>query len=440
MSAAVTAMPADAPATPALPVEGAFAYRDGVLSAEGVPLTTIAREVGTPVYVYAAGRLRRNYRAYADAFGPDVGICYALKANSNQSVIRVLAEQGAGADVVSGGELQRALRAGVPAAKIVFSGVGKSDGEIAQALAAGIHQINVESVPELHAVSRVASGMGATAEVALRVNPDVDAGTHGKISTGRKEDKFGIDFAHTGEVYAMAASLPGVKPVGIAVHIGSQLLKTAPYRAAYGRLAELVRAIRADGQTITRLDLGGGLGVPYRGEPAPDHRELAAIVRETVGGLGCALTLEPGRSLVADAGVLLAGVVFVKEGLHRRFLIVDAAMNDLIRPAMYDAWHTIVPVAEPSADTPLFPMDVVGPVCETGDTFARQREMPPIPAGGLVAFLTAGAYGAVMASSYNTRALIPEVLVDGDRWAVVRRRPSLDEMLALESAPAWMGA
>ncbi|HYE48336.1 MAG TPA: diaminopimelate decarboxylase [Azospirillaceae bacterium] len=421
--------------------QGPFAYRGGTMVAEGVPLAAIAEAVGTPAYVYSAGRIRQNYRAYADALaGLPVDICYAMKANANQAVLRLLAEEGAGADVVSGGELHRALRAGIPASRIVFSGVGKTVQELRDALAAGIHQINVESLPELESISQVASAMGVEAPVALRVNPDVDAETHGKISTGRKEDKFGIDFGHAREAYAKAASLPGVRPLGIAVHIGSQLLKLAPYRAAYARLAELITEIRADGLAVERLDLGGGLGVPYKGEAAPDRQTYAGIVRETVAHLGCAMTIEPGRSLVADAGVLLARVVFVKEGLHRRFLIVDAAMNDLIRPSLYEAWHTILPVEEPPADTPLSPMDVVGPVCETGDTFARQRELPPVPAGGLVAFMTAGAYGSVMASTYNSRPLVPEVLVDGDRWAVVRRRPGLEEMLALESVPAWMRA
>lgn len=422
------------------PVPG-FAYRDGELAVDGVLLSAIAAAVGTPVYVYSTEGLEAAWRAYTDAFGigtsqAAVDICYALKANSNLAVIRTLARLGAGADVVSAGELHRALAAGVPADRIVFSGVGKTREDLTAALHAGIHQINVESLPELEMLSAVATEMGVVAPIALRINPDVDAGTHGKISTGRKEDKFGIDFDHARQAFARAKALPGLAPVGVALHIGSQLLSVMPFARAFGKVGELVRTLRADGVGIERLDLGGGLGVPYRPEDRePDYDAYAKVVREATAGLGCRVTLEPGRSLVAAAGILLARVVHVKEGLHRRFLVLDAAMNDLIRPSLYDAWHTILPVTEPAADAPLAPMDVVGPVCETGDTFARERLLPPMRAGDLVAFLTAGAYGAVMAGTYNSRPLVPEVLAAGGGWSVVRRRPTMADMLALESMP-----
>ncbi|TWB41656.1 diaminopimelate decarboxylase [Nitrospirillum pindoramense] len=416
----------------------AFSYVSGVLTADGVPLDRLAEAVGTPVYVYAASRLRANYQAYARAFARDpVDVCFALKANSNQSIISLFARFGAGADVVSEGEMRRALAAGVPPEKVVFSGVGKTRDELAAALVAGIHQINVESLPELEALSAVATALGRTAPVALRINPDVDAGTHGKIATGRKEDKFGIDLGHAVAAYAKACSLPGLAPKGYAVHIGSQLLNISPYDDAYGHLSDLVIATREAGLKVERLDLGGGLGVPYQGEAAPDHDAYAGIVRKRLGNLGCRLTLEPGRSLVGDAGVLLARVIYVKEGLHRCFLIVDAAMNDLMRPTLYDAYHGIRPVLEPAADAPLSPMDVVGPICETGDTFARQRPLPPVAQGELVAFMTAGAYGAAMSSTYNSRPLVAEVLVDEGQWAVIRRRQTFEEMLALDVTPQW---
>lgn len=426
------------------PVPG-FAYVDGVLTADRVPLPEIAARVGTPAYVYSTAGLEAAWRAYADAFdlrpGGGIDICYALKANSNLAVIRTLARLGAGADVVSEGEMRRAMAAGIPAGRIVFSGVGKTRDEQAAALKAGIHQINVESLPELDLLSAVAVELGVTAPVALRINPDVDAGTHGKIATGRKEDKFGIDFDHAGAAFARAKALPGLRPLGVALHIGSQLLSVTPFQRAFGKIGDLVRALRADGIGIERLDLGGGLGVPYRPEDRePDYRAYAAVVREATAGLDCHVTLEPGRSLVAAAGILLARVIHVKEGLHRRFLVLDAAMNDLIRPSLYDAWHTILPVKEPAAGAPLSPMDVVGPVCETGDTFARDRPLPPMRAGDLVAFLTAGAYGAVMAGTYNSRPLAPEVLAAKGGWSVVRRRPSLAEALELESMPDWLSA
>lgn len=416
-----------------------FHYVDGTLHAEGVALSRIAAEIGTPTYVYTAEGLKAAWRAYADAFaGQDVDICYALKANSNLAVVRTLAQLGAGGDVVSVGEMRRALAAGIPADKIVFSGVGKTREELAEALKAGIHQINVESLPELDMLSSVAVELGIDAPIAIRINPDVDAETHGKIATGRKEDKFGIDYGHASAAYAKAMALPGLKPVGIAVHIGSQLLKTTPFRKAFGKLAGLVRELQAQGVPLSRIDLGGGLGVPYKPEDAtPDYVAYAQAIADTVGDLGCRVTLEPGRSLVAAAGLLLVRTIHVKEGLHRRFLVVDGAMNDLIRPAMYEAWHTVVPVAQPAADVALNEVDIVGPICETGDTFARQRPMPPVAPGELLAFLTAGAYGAAMSSTYNSRPLVAEVLVSGRDYAVVRRRPSFEESLALEAMPQW---
>lgn len=416
-----------------------FTYRSGLLHAEAVPLPSLAEAVGTPFYAYSTAALEANYRAYAQALaGLDATICYALKANSNQAVVRTLARLGAGADVVSGGELARARAAGVPPARIVFSGVGKTRAEMRAALEAGIHQLNVESLPELEALSEVAVSMGITAPVALRINPDVDAPTHAKIATGKKENKFGIDIDHARSAFARARELPGIEPVGVAVHIGSQLTDLAPFRAAFARVAELVRALRADGVAIRRLDLGGGLGITYRDETPPAVADYAAVIRETTRGLDCHLTVEPGRSLVGNAGVLVAQVLYVKTGLSRRFVIVDAAMNDLIRPSLYDAWHTIVPVQEPAPCATLEPVDVVGPVCETGDTFAVQRPLPPLAPGDLVAFLSAGAYGAVMASSYNSRPLVPEVLVRDAAFAVVRRRPTIEEMLAAESLPPWL--
>lgn len=416
-----------------------FAYRDGILHAEDVALPTIAGAVGTPLYVYSSSTLTDNYQAYARAFdGQDATVCYALKANSSLAVVRTFAALGAGADVVSEGEMRIALAAGIPAERIVFSGVGKTRGELRAALEAGIHQINVESIPELETLSVIAAAMGVVAPIAIRVNPDVDARTHAKIATGKKENKFGIDWDHAREVYARAAALPGIAPLGIAVHIGSQLTDLAPFRAAYLRVADLLHALRADGIDIRRLDLGGGLGIRYRDETPPDLPSYAAMVRSITGNLGCRVTMEPGRSLVGDAGVLLARVVYVKQGLHRRFVIVDAAMNDLIRPALYEAHHPILPVAEPRTAAPREPADVVGPVCETGDTFALQRPLPPLAPDDLVAFGAAGAYGAVMASTYNSRPLVPEVLVKGDAFAVTRARPTIDDVIAAQSLPDWL--
>jgi diaminopimelate decarboxylase len=416
-----------------------FRHRGGELHAEELPIRQIAEAVETPFYLYSSAALIAQYRRFAAAFAAEQPlICYAVKANSNLAVLRLFAKLGAGADVVSEGELRRALAAGIPPALIVFSGVGKTAQEMAAALAAGIHQINAESVPELRLLSDVASGLGLRAPVALRINPDVDALTHAKIATGKKESKFGIDLDQAAAAYRLAASLPGVVPVGLAVHIGSQLVDLEPYRRAFTRLAELVRRLRAAGLTVKRVDLGGGLGIRYHGEQPPEPADYARVVREAFDGLGLALAFEPGRVLTGSAGLLVARVLYVKEGANRRVVILDAAMNDLLRPALYDAWHDIVPVRLPPADAALTPADIVGPVCETGDTFAVGRALPPVSAGDLVAFTEAGAYGAVMSSAYNSRLLVPEVLVAGDRRAVIRARPSYDALLSLDTIPDWL--
>ena len=416
-----------------------FLYRDGALHAEGVALSEIAAQVGTPVYVYSAATLERHYRLFTEALDPLPHlVCYAVKANGNLAVLKLLGDLGAGMDVVSEGEYRRARAAGIPGHRIVFSGVGKTRAEMRTALEGGIRQFNVESEAELAALSDIATAMGATAPITLRVNPDVDARTHEKIATGRKEDKFGVPLARAREIYARAAALPGLQVVGIDVHIGSQLTDLAPFEAAYRKLADLTRALRADGHRIDRLDLGGGLGIPYArsNEVPPLPLDYGAMVRRTVGDLGCEIEIEPGRLIAGNAGVLLASVIYLKAGEGRDFLILDAAMNDLIRPAMYGAWHDIVPVNGPGEATHVF--DVVGPVCESGDTFARGRPLPPLAEGALVAFRSAGAYGAVMASEYNARPLVPEVLVQGDHFAVIRPRPSFDEMLARDTIPTWL--
>jgi diaminopimelate decarboxylase len=416
-----------------------FARRDGTLHAEAVPIPRIAAAIGTPFYVYSTGAFTAGYRSFAEAFAAEKPlICYAVKANSNLAVLRLFAALGAGADVVSEGELRRALAAGVPPERIVFSGVGKTAEEMAAALAAGIHQINVESLPELHLLSAVATELGRTASVALRVNPDVDALTHAKIATGKKENKFGIDLGEAAAAYRLAGSLPGIAPVGLAVHIGSQLTHLDPYRIAFGRLARLVRELRTGGLGVFGVDLGGGIGIRYRDERPPAPADYAQVVHEVFGPLDLALAFEPGRALAAEAGLLVARVLYVKEGATKRFVIIDAAMNDLIRPALYDAWHDIVPVHLPEPAAPPAPADVVGPVCETGDTFAVDRDLPPLNAGDLVAFTAAGAYGAVMSSTYNSRLLVPEVMVTGDRFAVVRARPSYDALLSLDTIPDWL--
>ncbi len=418
-----------------------FLYRNGILHAEDVALPDIAAMVGTPVYVYSRATLTRHFRLFDQALaGMDHLVCYAMKAASNQALLAVLAREGAGMDVVSGGEYARAKAAGVPGSRIVFSGVGKTEPEMRMALAGGIRQFNVESEPEMALLNAVALSMGVVAPITIRVNPDVDAKTHAKIATGKSENKFGIPIARARAVYAEAARLRGLDVVGIDVHIGSQLTDLAPFRAAYRKVAELTETLRSDGHNIRRLDLGGGLGIPYTrsNEPPPLPLDWGAVIREEVGHLGCEVEIEPGRLIVGNAGLLLSQVIYVKDGEGRQFLIVDAAMNDLIRPAMYDAHHDIIPVVEPGADLPETPMDVVGPICETGDTFARDRAMPPMAAGDLVAFRSAGAYGAVMASEYNSRPLVPEVLVDGDQFAVIRQRPTFDEMINRDTIPTWL--
>ena len=415
-----------------------FDYRDRALHAENVPLTRIAEAVGTPVYCYSQSAIEARYLAFADAFaGDDAGIFYSLKANSNQAVIRTLAMLGAGADVVSEGELRRALAAGVPPHRIIFSGVGKTREEMDFALATRIRQINVESVAELEALSAVAEAAGRTAEVAIRINPDVDARTHEKITTGRRENKFGIDLAHVGSAAAKTAALPGLRLVGLAVHIGSQLTTLDPFAAAFTKMAALTRELRAAGHDISRLDLGGGLGIDYAGETPPEFSDYAAIVRRSIGDLGCELAFEPGRSLVGAAGVLLTRVIYVKQGGTRRFVIVDAAMNDFVRPAMYDARHAIVPVVDSGAAAG-DEADIVGPVCETGDRLALALPLAPVAAGDLLAVHGAGAYGAVMSSTYNSRPLVPEVLVRGDDFAVVRPRQSYDALLNQDRLPEWL--
>jgi diaminopimelate decarboxylase len=418
-----------------------FDYVAGSLHAEGVDLAEVAAKVGTPFYCYSTATLTRHYTVFADALkgaGLDATICFALKSNPNIAVVRTRAALGAGADVVSEGELRQALAAGVPPGRIVFSGVGKTRRELEFAVAKGIMQINVESEPELELLSQIAAERGVRMPIALRVNPDVDAGTHAKITTGKKENKFGIEWTRAHEVYRKAKDLPGVEPVAIACHIGSQLTELEPFREAFLRVRDLVAILRADGIDIRRLDIGGGLGVPYDAEIPPTPEAYAQTIKSTLGDLGCRIVLEPGRLLVANAGVLVSKVVYVKEGSTRTFVILDAAMNDLMRPALYEAFHSIRPVAEPAPGAPVAPVDVVGPVCETGDTFAKQRPLPPVKAGDLVAFGSAGAYGAAMSSTYNTRPLVPEVLVKDGQFAVVRARPTYEEMLALESLPEWL--
>jgi diaminopimelate decarboxylase len=420
-------------------VNDIFHYRSGELYAEQLPVAYIAAAVGTPFYLYSAAGFTTQYRQFAGAFLPEQPlICYAVKANSNLAVLRLLAGLGAGVDVVSEGELRRSLAAGVPPQRIIFSGVGKTAAEMGAALDAGIHQINVESVPELRRLSEVASTQGRIARTAIRVNPDIDAHTHAKISTGRKENKFGIEIDEAAAAFELAGELPGIEPVGLAVHIGSQLTDLEPYRRAFERVAELVLELRALGFSVGRLDLGGGIGVRYHAERPLELLSYANLVRDIFGSLGLALAFEPGRVLTAAAGLLVSQVLYVKEGSTRRFVIVDAAMNDLIRPALYDAWHDIVPVRLPKSDAPLRPADVVGPVCETGDTFAVDRELPPFAEGDLLAFTAAGAYGAVMSTTYNSRRLVPEVLVSNERFDIIRARPSYDALLSLDTIPQWL--
>lgn len=418
-----------------------FLYKNGVLHAEDVAIPDIVAAVGAPFYVYSTATLTRHFQLIDDALdGLDHLVCYAMKAASNQAILKTLAQLGAGMDVVSGGEYARARAAGVPGDRIVFSGVGKTRDEMRMALSGGIRQFNVESEPEMVVLSELAQEMDVQAPITIRVNPDVDAKTHAKIATGKSENKFGIPISRAREVYAQAAALPGIDVIGIDVHIGSQLTQLEPFEMAYQKVAELTESLRADGHNIRRLDLGGGLGIPYTrsNESPPLPSDYGAMVKRVLGHLECEIEIEPGRLIAGNAGLLVSQVIYVKEGEDRKFLILDAAMNDLIRPAMYEAHHDIDPIIEPQAGEERAIYDVVGPVCESGDTFAKGREMAQMSAGDLVAFRSAGAYGAVMSSEYNTRPLIPEVLVNGSEFAVIRPRPSFDEMINRDTIPEWL--
>ena len=421
-----------------------FEVRDGELACEGVALSAIAEAVGTPVYVYSTATIERHYTVFRDAMAGigrgDALIAYAVKANSNLSVLKTLADLGAGADTVSEGEVRRALAAGVPPERIVFSGVGKTAAELAFALDVGVAEINVESEPELNLLARIAADKGARPQIAFRVNPDVSAGGHAKIATGKADNKFGVSMAEAERLYANASNNANLKPLGVACHIGSQITDLAPLEAAFGKMRALVGRLRGEGLSVERLDLGGGLGVPYFNQPTPPSpADFAAMIDRALGGLDIQLAFEPGRVIAANAGVLLASVIHVHERPEgQRFLVVDAAMNDLIRPAMYEAYHDIQPVKAAAADAAATTYDVVGPVCETGDTFARGRALPALESGDLIAFMSAGAYGSAMASEYNTRPLVPEVLVRGDRYAVVRPRPTYEEILAREPLAPWL--
>jgi diaminopimelate decarboxylase len=418
-----------------------FNYRAGVLHAEAVSLSDLAKTVGTPFYCYSTATLERHFRVFTDAFaGEKVMVCYAMKANSNQSVVRTLAKLGAGADVVSGGELKRALAAGIPPSKILFSGVGKTEAELRAALAADILCINIESEPELDLLSRLAVETGQTARISVRVNPDVDAGTHAKISTGKSENKFGIPLRHARAVYARAAKLPGIQVTGTDVHIGSQITDLSKMETAFRILTEFVQDLRSDGHSISHVDFGGGLGIPYyldrEAPPAPDA--YAAMVRRITHNLGCTLMFEPGRMIVGNAGILVARVIYVKHGDAKNFVIIDAAMNDLIRPTLYEAHHDILPIVQAAPGAREMVADVVGPVCETGDYLALDRKLPEPKAGDFLAIMTAGAYGAVQSGTYNTRPLVPEVLVKGDQYAVVRPRIEVEELIALDRPAPWL--
>ncbi len=418
-----------------------FAYRDGVLHAEAVNLAELADIVGTPFYCYSSATIERHYQVFAGAFADvDALVCYALKANSNQAVVTTLARLGAGADVVSEGELLRARAAGIPPQRIVFSGVGKTAHELALAIEHGILCVNVESEAELELLSSIATAAGRRADISIRVNPDIDAKTHAKIATGKGENKFGIPISRAREVYARAAKLKGVRAIGVDMHIGSQIIDLQPFRDAFSLLAEFVGVLRADGHTISHVDVGGGLGVPYRedNEPPPDPNAYAAIVKGATKNLGCRLILEPGRLIVGNAGILVTRVLYVKHGDAKTFVVVDAGMNDLIRPTLYDAHHDIRPVREPPSGSRQIVADVVGPVCESGDFFALDRELAAPQAGDCLALMTAGAYGATQSGTYNSRALVPEVLVRKREWALVRPRPTLDELIALDRLPPWL--
>ncbi|MEH6809031.1 MAG: diaminopimelate decarboxylase [Hyphomonas oceanitis] len=417
-----------------------FTYSDGSLQCEGVSLDVIADAVGTPCYVYSAATLTRHARVIAEAFeGQDCLIAYSVKANGNLAVLSTLAREGCGADVVSGGELQRALKAGIPANRIVFSGVGKTAVEMDLALEKGIHQFNVESAGELRLLSKVASVLGRKAPIALRVNPDVAAGGHPNISTGKKGDKFGIPWSEAEALYAEAATLPGIQVVAVDVHIGSQIGDLVPMRAAFEKIVGLTRRLREAGHEISRIDVGGGLGIPYKAGDAPaPPSAYASMIAEVMQGMDVQVILEPGRVIAGNSGVLLTTALYEKPAPDRTFLILDAGMNDLMRPALYDAHHDIVPLKEPAADGPTATYDVVGPICESTDKFAVARELPKVAPGDRLAFMSAGAYGAVLSSAYNARPLVPEVLVTGDRFDIVRRRPSFDEMIELEQVPDWL--
>jgi diaminopimelate decarboxylase len=418
-----------------------FAYRGGVLHAEAVNLTSLAEAIGTPFYCYSTATLERHYRVFAGAFAdvPSL-VCYAVKANSNQAVIATLAKLGAGADVVSGGELKRALAAGVPRDKIMFSGIGKTAAELAMALDENILCVNVESEPELELLSAIAVGKGRSVNISVRVNPDVDAKTHAKIATGRAEDKFGIPISGARAVYAKAAKLPGLRVAGVDMHIGSQITELSPFGDAFALLSDFVRTLRADGHTIAHVDLGGGLGIPYRedNEPPPDPSAYAEVVKRATRGLDCKLIFEPGRLIVGNAGILVTRVLYLKRGEAKTFVIADAAMNDLIRPTLYEAHHEIQPVAEPAPGAKRIMADVVGPVCESGDFLALGRDIVEPQPGDLLAVMSAGAYGAVQAGTYNTRPLIPEVLVRDGEWALVRPRLDADQLIALDKLPPWL--
>ena len=418
-----------------------FGYIDGVLHAENVPVPEIAQAVGTPFYVYSTATLERHYKVFSGAFADvDAMVCYAMKANSNQAVLKTLAKLGAGIDVVSGGELRRALAAGVPASRIMFSGVGKTVAEMDYALEAGIYCFNIESEPELEVLNLRAVKAGKRAHVSFRINPDVDARTHAKISTGKKENKFGISYERARAVYAHAATLPGIEVTGIDMHIGSQITELQPFEDAFRLLRELVEALRTDGHTISHVDIGGGLGIPYREDnnPPPLPDAYAHIVKNELKSLNCKIVTEPGRLIVGNAGILVTEVIYVKDGGEKTFVIVDGAMNDLIRPTLYEAYHGIRPVVQPAADAPRIKADIVGPVCETGDYLALDREMAAPQPGDLIAVSSAGAYGAVQAGTYNSRLLVPEVLVKDDKFHVIRPRGTYEELIALDSVPAWL--
>jgi diaminopimelate decarboxylase len=418
-----------------------FAYRDGGLHAEAVDIAALAQSVGTPFYCYSTATLERHYRVFAEAFAdvPSL-VCYAVKANSNQAVIATLARLGSGADVVSGGELRRVRAAGIPPKKIMFSGIGKTSGELAFAIDEDIFCVNVESEPELELLSQIASGKGRTIDISIRVNPDIDAKTHAKIATGKSENKFGIPISRAREVYRHAAQLKGIKVAGVDMHIGSQITQLSPFADAFALLSDFVRELRADGHTISHVDLGGGLGIPYRegSEIPPDPAAYAKVVKEATRGLNCKLIFEPGRLIVGNAGILVTSVLYVKRGEAKTFIIVDAAMNDLIRPTLYEAHHDVLPVRQPGPKARSIRADVVGPVCETGDYLALDRDLPEPAPGDLLAVMTAGAYGAVQAGTYNTRALVPEVLVRGDAWSLVRPRLEVDALIDLDRLPPWL--